>query len=128
MRPAVWETGFVKRRVLIVDDHLDFRRLAAAVLRAGGFEIVGEAADAASGLAAVKTVSPDLVLLDIQLPDRDGIALSHEIALHAAADVVLISSREAGDFGTRLREAPVRGFLTKSEFSAHALEAVAPAA
>jgi DNA-binding NarL/FixJ family response regulator len=118
----------VKRRVLIVDDHPDFRRLAAAVLCAGGFEIVGEAADAASGLAAVDAVSPDLVLLDIQLPGRDGIALSHDIALNAAADVVLISSREAGDFGSRLRDAPVRGFLTKSEFSARALEAVAPAA
>jgi DNA-binding NarL/FixJ family response regulator len=118
----------VERRVLIVDDHVDFRRLAAAVLRAGGFAIAGEAADAASGLAAVEALEPDLVLLDIQLPDGDGIALSYDISTNSAAEVVLISSREAGDFGARLREAPVRGFLTKSEFSARALETVAPAA
>src|SRR3954452_3766730 len=58
--------------VLIVDDHPSFRANARALLEAEGFEVVGEAEDGASALRAVHELSPELVLLDVQLPDIDG--------------------------------------------------------
>ena len=57
------------RRVLVVDDHPSFRRCARAVLTAEGFEVLGEAEDGASAVALAAELEPDLVVLDIQLPD-----------------------------------------------------------
>ena len=59
-------------RVLIVDDHQSFRRLASRLLMASGFTVVGEAADAASALESVAMLTPDVVLLDMMLPRRVG--------------------------------------------------------
>jgi DNA-binding NarL/FixJ family response regulator len=58
--------------VLIVDDHPSFRATARLLLESEGFEVVGEAADGASGLRQARELEPDLVLLDVQLPDIDG--------------------------------------------------------
>ena len=58
--------------VLIVDDHPSFRASARVLLEAEGFDVIGEAADGASGIAEAKRLRPDLVLLDVQLPDIDG--------------------------------------------------------
>src|SRR5881227_1792297 len=62
----------VARRVLIVDDHESFRSSARLLLEAEGYEVVGEAEDGAAALRAVEELSPELVLLDVQLPDVDG--------------------------------------------------------
>lgn len=72
--------------VLIVDDHSSFRSSARLLLESEGFEVVGEAADAAAALAQVSPLAPELILLDVQLPDLDGFevcgrttgALSHQ--------------------------------------------------
>jgi CheY-like chemotaxis protein len=61
--------------VLIVDDHADFRALARSLLEAAGYEVVGEAHDGMSALAAARALRPGFVLLDIQLPDADGFAV-----------------------------------------------------
>ena len=58
--------------VLVVDDHPSFRASARAVLESEGFDVVGEAADGASALAAVAELEPEVVLLDVQLPDMTG--------------------------------------------------------
>ncbi len=108
--------------VLIVDDHDGFRESARALLEAEGFAVVGGAADGASALAAVEWLRPDVVLLDIQLPDLDGFAVAERLA--AAPDpprVVLISSRDAAAYGPRLAAAPACGFLAKQELSGASL-------
>ena len=62
----------IVKRVLIVDDHKPFRAVARELLEGAGYVVGGEAADAAEALAAVAADAPDAVLLDVQLPDRDG--------------------------------------------------------
>ncbi|MBA2643568.1 MAG: response regulator [Actinobacteria bacterium] len=54
-------------RILIVDDHPSFRASARAILESDGFQVVGEAEDGASALAAIEALEPDVVLLDVQL-------------------------------------------------------------
>jgi DNA-binding NarL/FixJ family response regulator len=108
--------------VLIVDDHASFRSSARALLEAGGFVVVGEAADGRSALSAVERLRPAVVLLDVQLPDLDGFAVAERLAEVTA--VVLISSRDASAYRRRLAGSPARGFLAKSELSGPALAAL----
>jgi DNA-binding NarL/FixJ family response regulator len=111
--------------VLIVDDHEDYRRSASALLEAEGFAVVGEAADGAGAIEAVKRLRPDVVLLDIQLPDIDGLRVAERLAATPdPPDVVLISSRDAAAYGPRLDAAPARGFIAKRELSGAALVAL----
>ena len=70
----------VRMRVLIVDDHEPFRAVAREVLERAGYVVAGEAGDAAEALAAVAADAPDAVLLDVQLPDRDGFSVAAELA------------------------------------------------
>jgi DNA-binding NarL/FixJ family response regulator len=107
---------------LIVDDHAAFRHQARALLEAEGLPVIGEASDATSALAAVAELAPAVVLLDIGLPDRDGFAVAAELRdLPNPPRVVLISSREAGDFHPRLDQTSADGFIQKDDLSAAAL-------
>lgn len=116
----------VRITLLIVDDHAGFRAFARALLEAAGYDVVGEADNGASALAAVAALDPDLVLLDVALPDQDGFEvcarLSHRDAARPA--VVLISSRDASSFRQRLAASSARGFLPKSDLSGPALAAL----
>jgi DNA-binding NarL/FixJ family response regulator len=113
----------VTRTILIVDDHEAFRGQARMLLEAVGYEVAGEAGDTAGGIAGVRALDPDVVLLDIQLPDGDGFGLAEELAkVPHPPLVVLISSRERADYGAQLEEAPVAGFIHKSELSRARLE------
>jgi DNA-binding NarL/FixJ family response regulator len=116
--------------VLIVDDHEEFRSFARILLDADGFEVTGEAEDGESALDQVQRLQPDVVLLDVQLGDGiDGFEVARRLAdgTEGPADgtegpkVVLISSREAADYGTRLKESPVSGFISKRELSGDAI-------
>ena len=109
-------------RVLIVDDHADFRRLARTILTGSGFDVVGEAEDVSSARLAASELRPDAVLLDVQLPDGDGIDVADELA--ADAEVVLISTRAARHFGHRLAESPARGFVQKQDLTGAAFAAL----
>ncbi len=107
---------------LIVDDHAGFRSRARSLLEAGGYVVVGEAVDGASALAAAIALKPALVLLDVQLPDRDGFAVARELAKNfPEVHIVLISTRDARDYGRRLDESGARGFIPKGELSPAAL-------
>ena len=114
-----------KRTLLIVDDHDEFRRFARALLEAGGFEVTGEAPDGESALDAVRQQQPDVVLLDVQLPGIDGFEVARRLASGSSGpDVVLTSSRDASDYGRRLTDAPVRGFVPKGQLSGAEVEAL----
>jgi DNA-binding NarL/FixJ family response regulator len=111
--------------VLIVDDHEDFRRSATALLELEGFSVVGGAADGEAALAEVERLRPEVVLLDVQLPGKDGFEVAELLA--AAPDppaVVLISSREAPAYRARLDSVPAKGFISKRELSGEALSAL----
>ena len=115
----------VRTTVLIVDDHDDFRRSAAALLNAEGFDVVGDVADGAAAAEAVERLQPDVVLLDVQLPDVDGFAVAERLAQSPdPPQVVLISSREAAAYGARVHNAHALGFLAKRELSGAALAAL----
>ena len=112
--------------ILIVDDHANFRIQARAVLENDGFAIVGEADDGVSGLAAARSLRPDLVLLDIGLPDVEGFEVARALALDGPPPyVVLTSSRDASVYGPRLASSQVLGFIAKDELSGAAIRALA---
>jgi DNA-binding NarL/FixJ family response regulator len=115
----------VGRTVLIVDDHEAFRASASALLEAEGFAIVGQASDGRAALLEVARLRPDLVLLDIQLPDIDGFDVAERLAeTPTPPAVVLISSRDGATYGARLASAAAVGFIAKRELSGAALRAL----
>jgi len=104
--------------VLIVDDHPSFRASARALLEAEGFEVVGEASDGESALEAAHALHPDVVLLDVQLPDRTGFEVAAQLTRNGAApSVVLVSSRDGSDYGPLVAESGASGFVPKAELS-----------
>jgi DNA-binding NarL/FixJ family response regulator len=111
--------------ILLIDDHAAFRTQARALLAADGFSVIGEAVDGVSGLEAVRTLRPDVVLLDIGLPDIEGFEVARELAVTGPPSfVVLTSSREASDYGPRLTSSRAVGFITKDELSGAAIRAL----
>lgn len=104
---------------MIVDDHPAFRTSARLLLESEGYDVVGEAGDGAEAVRAVRELSPDLVLLDLQLPDFDGFEVAQRIG--AGPDIVLVSSRDRSDLGPLLETSDVRGFISKSELTGEAL-------
>ncbi len=126
LRPRACDDSHVARTVLIVDDHAGFRRLARRLLEAGGFTVVGEAHDGTSALAACTALRPELVLLDVVLPDTDGFAVAEQLVDGVERPVVILtSSREAVEFAGRLERSPARGFIHKDDLSGTALAALA---
>ena len=111
-------------RVLIVDDHPSFRTGVRRMLEAEGFEVVGEAADGESALAATASLRPELVLLDVSLPDLDGFEVTQRIVAAGGPPVVLTSSRDRADYGDCVDYCGARGFVQKADLSGSALTAL----
>jgi DNA-binding NarL/FixJ family response regulator len=109
-------------RILIVDDHASFRGLARRLLSAGGFDVIGEAAGAIEALAEIDRLAPDVVLLDIQLPDGDGFGVAAALRLSARPPaIVLVSSRSPADYGSRIGASGAAGFIAKADLSPETL-------
>ncbi len=111
------------RTVLIVDDHPSFRASARRMLEADGYEVVGEAEDGVGALAAAQQLRPELVLLDVRLPDVDGFEVARRL-LNASGpipQIVLVSSHDSADLGEAIGASGARGFVPKSELSAEAI-------
>jgi DNA-binding NarL/FixJ family response regulator len=122
------ETVPMAASVLIVDDHPGFRAAARRLLEVEGYVVIGEAADGLSGITAARALRPDVVLLDIQLPDIDGFHVCEQLSgdAHPPA-VVLTSSRDPSDYGPCLARAAACGFVPKAELSGAGIADILPA-
>ena len=107
--------------VLLVDDHPSFRASARAILEESGFEIVGEATDGSSALALLRELQPDVVLLDVQLPDMSGFDVCEECGDLDRTAVILVSSRDASEYGELVAASGARGFIPKADLSGDAV-------
>jgi DNA-binding NarL/FixJ family response regulator len=116
----------VTRTVLIVDDHPSFRASARAMLESEGFEVVGEAADGASALNAMQALAPDVVLLDVQLPDMSGfeICAAVDSGSGSTPEIILVSSRDVDDYGELVAASCACGFVPKGELSGELVAAL----
>ena len=120
--PALRENRVMATTVLVVDDHAGFRSRARLLLEAEGYEVVGEAADGASAVAAAASLRPDVVLLDVQLPDQDGFDVAGRLTANGDAPaVVLTSSRDWSDSADLIARSGARGFVPKDQLSGEAI-------
>jgi DNA-binding NarL/FixJ family response regulator len=114
-------------RVLIVDDQEPFRAVARTVVEmTDGFEVIGEAETGEDSVSRASELSPDLVLMDVNLPGINGLEATRQIlADHADGKpvvVLVLSTYEAAEYGPQAEEAGAAGFISKSEFSPERLE------
>ena len=115
----------VPMSVLIVDDHPSFRASARVLLEEEGYDVVGEAENGVRALQAARELRPDLVLLDVQLPDFDGFEVASRLTRNGGGPaVVLTSSRDFADFGKLVADSGAIGFVPKAELSGAALAAL----
>lgn len=114
-------------RVLVVDDHAPFRRLVRALLTSEGFDVVGESSDAAGAVEAARRLRPELVLLDVRLPDGDGFDVAEQLMDEPgeAPVVVLCSTRDASSYRNRIATTRAAGFIAKRDLTGSALRAFA---
>jgi DNA-binding NarL/FixJ family response regulator len=112
--------------VLIVDDHPSFRATARLLLEVEGYDVVGEAEDGTAAIAAAHRLHPDLVLLDVNLPDIDGFKVASELTGRGDSDpaVILTSSRDPSDYGSLVADSGARGFIPKADLSGDSLAAL----
>jgi DNA-binding NarL/FixJ family response regulator len=109
--------------VLIVDDHAGFRAHARRLLECEGYRVVGEAADCAEALAAARELEPELVLVDVHLPDADGFELTSRLeALPGPPEVVLTSTRDSAEMEPYVAECGACGFVPKADLSRATIE------
>jgi DNA-binding NarL/FixJ family response regulator len=108
-------------RIVIVDDHAAFRAWARTLLAADGFSIVGEAVDGASAVAEVLAVRPDVVLLDVQLPDADGFEVADALlTAWPRPAIVLTSSRDSSAYEDDLARTGLP-FVSKEDLTGSAI-------
>lgn len=109
--------------VLIVDDHAAFRSGARALLEADGWDVVGEAADGQTGLDAAYDLNPDVVLLDVRLPDMDGFTVAGRLTSNGCqSDVIVTSSSDDPLYRERAEKCGACGFVAKHDVCGAALE------
>src|SRR5438132_7500167 len=108
--------------ILIVDDHPSFRAAARFLLETEGFHVVGVATDGESAVNEALRLGPDVVLLDVSLPDMDGFEVAARLrAAGASSAIVFTSSRDGVDFGPLIAESGARGFIAKAELTGDAV-------
>ena len=110
------------KRLLIVDDDARFRELARMLLeRTPEFDVVGEAGDGSTAIEASRELEPDVVLLDVNLPDGLGFDLVPRLTEQGEPNVVMISSRDDGGYARLAEDVGAAGFLSKHDFTAAAI-------
>jgi CheY-like chemotaxis protein len=119
---ALAHTRFMESTVLIVDDDPQFRRAAAELLGARGYRVVGEAGNAAEGLALASALRPDAVLLDVNLPDGDGLSVAAQVSADGGPRVLLTSTDSGAATARLVRGSGAVGFVAKTELTGAALD------
>jgi DNA-binding NarL/FixJ family response regulator len=113
----------VAASLLIVDDDPTFRRLVELTLAGAPLAVVGEAATVAEATAAARTLRPDVILVDVGLPDGDGVTLARDlVALPWRPRVVLASSDPGATTIEEVRETGALGFVPKSDLPGRGLD------
>lgn len=112
---------------VVVDDHQAIRSTARRLLQAAGHPVLGDAANGADGIAMVLDLDPDVVLLDVVLPDMTGVEVARRLReAKARAAIILISSHELEDLGDPVAESGAHAFISKSDLTVEAVEALGP--
>src|SRR6195256_4381701 len=101
------------RRVLIAEDEALIRMDLAEMLREEGYEVVGEAGDGQEAVDLAESLSPDLVIMDVKMPRRDGIDAASEIAAKRIAPIVILTAFSQRDLVERARDAGAMAYLVK---------------
>jgi DNA-binding NarL/FixJ family response regulator len=110
----------VARTILIVDDYAPFRDSARSLLESEGFDVVGEAENGVAALRVASELKPEIVLLDVQLPDFDGFEVADRLRqLEPAPTVILTSSRD--EYRPLIAASAARAFVLKDELSGDTL-------
>jgi len=118
-------------RVLIVDDQEPFRMAARMVVEAtDGFEVVGEAETGESSIEMARELTPDLVLMDVNLPGINGLDATRQILAEQADSVVvlLLSTYEEEEYAPRAAECGAAAYIPKAVFGPDRLESAWAAA
>lgn len=114
------------RRVLIVDDHPVFRGGLAALFTSAGYDVVGEAAGSAEAIALARVTAPDIVLMDLGLPDGSGVdATARIVGEHPATRVVVVTMFDDEGAVREALDAGATGYIVKDAMPAEMLAAVA---
>jgi DNA-binding NarL/FixJ family response regulator len=115
-----------KKTILIVDDHPLVREgLKSALKPAGGYEVVGQAANAREAIRIVKHAKPDLVLLDLALPDKSGIELCREIRnTSPSTRIMIVSMHSKVDYIVRAFQAGATGYMAKESATERLLQGI----
>jgi DNA-binding NarL/FixJ family response regulator len=112
-------------RVLVVDDQALFRRVMSAVVEeTEGFVLVGSAASGEESIVAVRSLRPDLILMDVNLPDFDGMEATRRLREGATAAVVLLSTYDEDDWDGQAQECGAVAYVAKSAFGPERLTEV----
>ncbi|MDR6866990.1 DNA-binding NarL/FixJ family response regulator [Microbacterium resistens] len=110
--------------VLIADDHGAIRAALRIMLEAHGLDVVGEAADGDVAVRNARALRPDVVLMDLRMPGRDGISATREIVAEGLADVLVLTSFDEDDLVHGAIQAGAAGFLLKTTEATALVEAV----
>ena len=111
----------------MVDDNASFLAAARSLLERQGLVVVGLASNAAEGVKRAAELTPDVILVDIDLGPECGFSVARQLALPACPSsppVILISTHPHDDFAELVEQSPAVGFIAKSELSAQAIEAL----
>ena len=115
-----------KKTILIVDDHPLVREGLISILKsAAGYEVVGQAGNARDAIRMVKNLKPDLVLLDLALPDKSGIELSREIRnISPPTRIMIISMHSKVDYIVKAFQAGATGYMVKESATEKLLQGI----
>lgn len=119
------DNSVVGKRVLVVDDHTGFRDAVRRLLERSGLEVVGEVADGASAIVAARRLLPDIVILDVGLPDTSGFDVAAELSKQRLAPLtILVSSRKGPGDDERALAVGAHAYLDKADLDADKVDAL----